>query len=77
MAGWQPVFERLLNARDHLLGRDFGAADVCAYPFLAYAAGRPPGDDEIFHLVLDEHLQLDGFPRVEAWLERMAERPLA
>jgi glutathione S-transferase len=78
MAGWQPVFEGLLSDRDHLFGDDFGAADVCAYPFLAYATGRPPGDDdEIFHLVLDEHLRLDGFPRVAAWLERVAERPVA
>jgi maleylpyruvate isomerase len=77
MAGWQPLFEGLLSDRDHLLSNDFGAADVCAYPFLSYAAGRPSGDDETFHLVLDEHLQLDGFPRIAEWLERVAERPVA
>lgn len=77
IAGWQPVFEGLLDTRDHLLGDDFGAADVCAYPFLSYAAGRPPGDDEPFHLVLDEHLRLDGYPRIATWLERVAERPVA
>jgi glutathione S-transferase len=77
MAGRQPLFESLLTGRDHLLGDDFGAADVCAYPFLAYSAGRPPGDDEPFHLVLDEHLGLDGFPNLAAWLERVAARPLA
>ena len=77
MAGRQAIFESLLSGRDHLLGDHFGAADVCAYPFLAYAAGRPPGDDEPFHLVLDEHLSLEGFPRLAGWLERVGERPVA
>ena len=77
MAGWQPLFESLLTGRDHLLGDDFSAADVCAHPFLAYARGRPPGDDEPFHLVLDEHLRLEGYPRIAEWLERVAKRPLA
>ena len=77
MAGWQPLFESLLTGRDHLLGDDFGAADVCAYPFLSYAAGRPPGDDEPFHLVLDEHLRLEGYPRLAEWLDRVSQRPLA
>jgi glutathione S-transferase len=77
MAGWQPVFEGLLSDRDHLFEDGFGAADVCAYPFLSYGARRPPGDDEIFHMVLDEHLSLDGFPRIAAWLERVGRRPVA
>ena len=77
MAGRQAVFERLLGERDYLLGDEFGAADVCAYPFLAYSAGRPAGDDELFHLVLDEHLRLEGHPRLAAWIERVRKRPLA
>ena len=77
MAGWQPLFESLLTGRDHLLGDDFGAADVCAYPFLSYAAGRPPGDDEPFHVVLDEHLRLKGYQHLAEWLDRVSRRPLA
>ena len=40
-------FERLLEGRDYLFGQ-FGAADCVAYPFLKYAAGRDPADDEPF-----------------------------
>jgi glutathione S-transferase len=75
MAGWQLVFERLLSDRDYLFG-PFGAADVCAFPFLRYATGRPPGDDEPFHIVLEENLGLEGSPRLRDWIDRMAQRPV-
>ena len=76
MSGWQAVFEGLLSDRDYLFG-DFGAADVCAFPFLRYATGLPPGDDELFHVVLAENLHLDGFPRLREWIGRMAEMPVS
>ena len=44
-------FEALLSGRDHLMG-DFSAADCAAYPFLKFAAGRDPEDDEPFHRIL-------------------------
>ena len=77
MAGWQSVFERLLRDRDFLLGDSFSAADVCAHPFLAYSVGCPPGDEELFHQVLDEHLSLEGHPRLVNWIERVREKPVA
>jgi glutathione S-transferase len=71
------TFERLLDGREHLFG-DFGAADCVAYPFLKYAAGRDPADDEPFHRILDEHQPLgDDHPSLKAWIERVAERPRA
>ena len=76
MSGWQSVFEDLLSDRDYLFG-DFGAADVCAFPFLRYATGRPPGDDELFHVVLEENLHLDGLPRLREWIDRLAESPVS
>jgi glutathione S-transferase len=65
------LFESLLEGRDFLFG-DFGAADCCAYPFLKYAAGRDPADDETFHRILEEHQSVEGRPRLAAWIERVA-----
>jgi maleylpyruvate isomerase len=76
MSGWQSVFESLLSDRDYLFG-NFGAADVCAFPFLRYATGRPPGDDELFHVVLAENLHLDELPRLREWIGRVAENPVS
>lgn len=67
-------FEALLSGRDHLLGEEFSAADCAAYPFLKYAAGREPGDDELFHRVCDEHQRLEGRPALAAWIERVVSR---
>ena len=75
MREWLDVFEELLDGRDHLFG-DFSAADCAAFPFLKYAKLRDPADDELFHRILDEHLQLDGgHPRLSAWIDRVNERP--
>ena len=63
-------FDALLDGRDFLLGDALSAADVAAWPFLAYARGAPPGDEERFHLILVEHLQ-PAPARVLAWIERV------
>ena len=78
MRGWVGWFEALLDGRDHLLGDAFGIADVVAYPFLKYALGAGPDDPDRFHHILAENLDLgDGFPRLHAWLEAVAQRPRA
>ena len=70
-----PVFENLLDGRDHLLG-ELSAADLAAYPFLKYGASRDPGDDELFHRLLEDHLLLGGeYPRLRAWIARIAALP--
>jgi glutathione S-transferase len=70
-----PLFESLLDGRDHLFG-ELSAADLAAYPFLKYGARRDPADDELFHRLLEEHLQLDGrYPRLSAWIARIAALP--
>jgi glutathione S-transferase len=74
MDGWLDLFERLLDGREYLFGQ-FGAADCAAYPFLKYAAGRDPADDELFHQILDRHQAVDGRPRLAAWIERVGRRP--
>ena len=77
LRGWLEVFEGLLADGDFLLG-PFGAADVCAFPFLKYAAGRNPVDEEAFHRILEEHQPLgDDHPRLRAWIERVDARPRA
>ena len=70
------IFDGMLTGRDYLLG-EFGASDCAAFPFLKYAAGRDPADDELFHVILDEHQSLDGRPRLAEWIERVAKRPRA
>ena len=72
------VFEALLDGRDHLFGDRLSAADCAAFPFLKYAKLRDPEDDELFHRILEDHLQLDGgYPRLSAWIDRVNERPRA
>ena len=67
------LFEAMLaDDRAFLLGT-FSAADCCAYPFLKYAAGRDPADDELFHRILDRHQTTAGRPRLAAWIDRLAE----
>ena len=72
------LFESLLDGRDYLY-REFGVADVIAFPFLKYAVfGLPESDDERFHEILVEHQPLgDGFPGLRAWAARVDARPRA
>jgi glutathione S-transferase len=63
------MFEGLLYGRDHLLG-ELTALDFAAYPFLKYAAGRDPADDEPFHRILDEHQSVEGRPGLAGWIRR-------
>lgn len=74
---WLDFFESMLKGRDYLFGDEFSAADCIAYPFLKYAAGRDPGDDELFHQILERYQSVEGRPRVAAWIERVAGRPQA
>jgi maleylpyruvate isomerase len=76
VAGWVDVFEGLLTGRDHLLGDALSAADCAAYPFLKFAAGDlPPDDDDRFHAILADHQSTEGHPRLAEWIERMAQLP--
>ena len=74
---WLHWFEALLDGRDHLMGDDFGAADVAAFPFLKYGLFVRPDDDERFHRILEEEQPLEGRPRVEAWIRRVDDHPRA
>jgi glutathione S-transferase len=70
-------FEALLAGRDYLFG-DFGVADCIAFPFLKYAVLYDPADQEPFHRILVEHQRLGGrYPRLEAWIRRVDQRPRA
>jgi glutathione S-transferase len=75
MDGWLDLFERLLADRDHLIAPELTAADFVAYPFLKYAAGRDPADDELFHRILDEHQSIEGRPRLADWIARIGSLP--
>ena len=76
LRGWRHGFEALLHGREFLFGDTPGAADICAYPFLKFATSADPGDDDLFHGILIEHLALEGgFPRLAGWIERMRALP--
>ena len=70
------LFESLLGERDFLMRDTVSAADFAAYPFLKYGLGREEEDDELYHRILETHLEFgDDHPRLRAWAERIAELP--
>jgi glutathione S-transferase len=72
------LFERLLAGGDYLLGEGASAADFAAFPFLKYARGRDPDDDELFHRILELNQPLGSeHPRLAAWIERIDALPRA
>jgi glutathione S-transferase len=79
LRGWLHVFEEMLSGRDWLMGESFGAADLCAFPFLKYGVLELGDDDgDPFHRVLTEHLPIKGaFPATEAWVHRVDALPRA
>jgi glutathione S-transferase len=67
----------LLTGRDYLFG-EFSVADCAAFPFLKYGLIWDEQDDQLFHRILIDHLRLNGsYPRLEAWIRRVDERPRA
>ena len=77
LRAWQHGFDALLHGRPYLFGDAPGAADVCAYPFLRFATSSDPGDDDLFHGVLIDHLRSGDHPRLAAWIDRMSSLPTA
>lgn len=76
MAAALDRFEAMLDGRDYLMGDDFSAADIAAFPFLKFALIRDPEDHEQFHRILEEHQPLgDGHPRLADWIRRVGQRP--
>jgi glutathione S-transferase len=75
MDAWLDWFEHLLAVRDYLMGDELTAADCAGFPFLKYARGRDPADDERFHRILDEHQDVAGQPRLGAWIDRVDALP--
>jgi glutathione S-transferase len=77
LTGSLEVFERLLADRDYLFG-EFSAADCAAFPFLKYGVLYDEADTEEFHVILRDHLALDGrYPRLDAWIRHVDAHPRA
>jgi glutathione S-transferase len=77
LRGSLDLFEELLAGRDFLFG-DFGAADCAAFPFLKYALIFDPADDERFHRILHDQLELRAdHVRVAGWIRRVDALPRA
>ena len=67
MAAALQVFEALLDGLLDFLGDELLVADCIGIPFLKYAAGRDPADDDLFHRVLEDYQQLgDAHPNLAA-----------
>jgi glutathione S-transferase len=77
MRAYLDLFESMLAGREHLMGREFSAADVAAFPFLKYATLHDPEDDELFHRILRDRQRDRHRPRLEAWIRRVNQRPRA
>lgn len=71
------VFEGLLQGGDYLVAGQLSAADFVAYPFLKYAAGRDPADDELFHVILERYQPLGDRARLRSWIDRIGALPRA
>ena len=70
------LFERLLDGRDHLFGETSRPPTAPRSRSSSTRRSRDPEDDELFHRILEDNLQLDGgFPRLSAWIDRVNERP--
>jgi glutathione S-transferase len=69
-------FEALLDGRDHFFG-ELSVADVATYPFVKYATDDNPDDDYEIHHLMRRHQSVEGRPRLDAWIERMAALPQA
>ncbi len=60
--------EQTLHGHDYILGKDFSAADVMLYYSLALGAGVAiPG--------VNTHAPLNEYPRIQAYLKRLQQRP--
>jgi glutathione S-transferase len=77
MRAYLDLFEDMLAGREHLMGHDFSAADVAAFPFLKYSVLHDPQDDELFHRILRDYQRDRHRPRLEAWIRRVDQRPRA
>ena len=77
LAGSRSIFEGLLADEPFLLGGELTAADICAFPFMKWAAVKAaPADAPRFEHILVEHLGQEGdFPLLDAWISRMDELP--
>ena len=72
------LFDRLLDQRDYLFGDKPGVADFAAFPFLKYALALDPTDEDRFHRILHEHLELRAdHMRLAAWIRRVDGFPRA
>jgi glutathione S-transferase len=74
--GW--IAGLLGDDRPYLSGASFGAADVCAFPFLKYATIDPePDDEEQFHHILVDLLRRASHPGLDEWVARVDAHPRA
>jgi glutathione S-transferase len=73
---WTGWLADLLGTAPYFAGEQFGAVDVCLFPFLKYAVVDPdPADVEPFHAILAELLRADPHPELDDWARRVDAHP--
>jgi glutathione S-transferase len=76
LSGSLDRFVGLLHERPFLLGAEPSVVDIAAFPFLKYASLLDPADDEVFHRVLAQGLNLmERHEQVRDWVQRVNQFP--
>jgi glutathione S-transferase len=77
LAASRDVFEGLLWEGPYLLGDGLTAADLCAFPFLKWAAvdAAPPAAPRFEHILVEHLAPLHSHPRLRTWIERIDRLP--
>lgn len=76
LTNWLDLFESMLTGRSYLMGDEFSAADIAAFPFLKYALLRNEDDTYLFHKVLIDYMPLTSkHANLKKWIIRVDERP--
>lgn len=77
LSGSRGIFEGLLADGPYLMGAEYGAADVCAYPFMRWAVldAAPPEAHRFEHILVERLGLRGGYPRLRTWIQTVANRP--
>jgi glutathione S-transferase len=77
LASTRAIFEGLLAGGPYLLGARLTAADLCAFPFLKWAAldAAPAAAPRFEHILVEWLALADGFPALRTWIGRIDALP--
>ena len=79
LSGSRERFEGLLADGRYLAGDALTVADLCAFPFMKWAAleAAPPDAPRFEHILVERLALGGGYPRLRTWIERIDALPRA